>query len=96
MLLPQGDRHMEAVETQGAPKQTAVSSSAHPGRCCLQRCGAWDQSGFRQEMQPFTSPGLGGGAEHRGSFHPYRAPGDGSPGTTLQMPVENKKKFAWY
>lgn len=87
MLLPQGDRHMEAVETQGAPKQTAVSSSAHPGRCRLQRCGAWDQSGFRQEMQP-------GG--HRGPLHPYRAPGDGSLGTTLQMPGENKKKFAWY
>lgn len=73
MLLPQGDRHMEAVETQGAPKQTAVSSSAHPGQCRLQRCGAWDQSGFRQEMQPFTSPGAIAGpstlTEPQGTAH---------------------------
>lgn len=31
VLLPQGDRHTEAVETRGAPKGTAVCPSAHSG-----------------------------------------------------------------
>lgn len=44
-------------QTQRAPKETAVSSSAHCGDCSVQRCGGSDQSGFRHEMQTFISPG---------------------------------------